>query len=180
MKKLSYDEMVAVMRTNDARYDGEFYVCVRTTGIYCLPSCKAKLPMLKNVVFLRTREEAIEAGFRGCKRCRSEFYPDVSPPWAETALAFLRKGVHYKIREQQLADHIGVDISTIRRYFKSYMETTPMAYHRKMRLEYAHSLIKTGTDYLTAAFEAGFESSSGFRDAFVKQYGCSPGRINGH
>ena len=180
MKKFSYDEMVAAMRINDARYDDEFYVCVRTTGIYCLPSCKAKLPMLKNVVFLRTREEAIKAGFRGCKRCRSEFYPNVSPPWVETVLAFLRKGVHYKIREQELADHIGVDISTIRRYFKSYMETTPMAYHRKMRLEYAHSLIKTGTDYLTAAFEAGFESSSGFRDAFVKQYGCSPGRINGH
>ena len=136
--------------------------------------------MLKNVVFLRTREEAIEAGFRGCKRCRSEFYPDVSPPWVETTLAFLRKGVHYKIHEQELADHIGVDISTIRRYFKSYMETTPMAYHRKMRLEYAHSLIKSGTDYLTAAFESGFGSSSGFRDAFVKQYGCSPGRINGH
>jgi AraC family transcriptional regulator of adaptative response/methylated-DNA-[protein]-cysteine methyltransferase len=172
--------MVAAMRANDTNYDGQFYVCVRTTGIYCLPSCKAKLPILKNVMFLGTREDAIKAGFRGCKRCKSEFYPDVSSPWLGAALSFLRKGVHYKIREQELADYIGVDISTIRRYFKSYMQTTPMAYHRKLRLEFARSLIKGGADYLTAAFESGFESSSGFRDAFEKMYGCSPGRINGH
>ena len=179
MKTLTYEEMVQAMRTDDARYDGKFFVCVRTTRIYCLPSCKAKLPLLKNVLFLPTREEAIEAGFRGCKRCRSEFFPDTSPPWLERVLVLMRKEVQTKITESDIAATAGVDISTVRRYFRSYMQTTPVAYHRKLRLEFARDLLERGADYLTAAFEAGFESSSGFRDAFQRQYGNSPGRIHG-
>ena len=83
MKRLSYDEMVRAMLTDDVRYDGKFYVCVKSTRIYCLPSCKAKQPMLKNVVFFPTRETATAAGFRGCKRCRAEFFPDVAPRWLD-------------------------------------------------------------------------------------------------
>jgi methylphosphotriester-DNA--protein-cysteine methyltransferase len=59
-----------------------------------------------------------------------------------------------------------------------YKNTTPLALHRAMRLQRAHSLLKRGADYLTAAYETGFESSSGFRDAFIKHYGYPPGRIN--
>ena len=178
MKKPTYKEMVRAMLTDDARYDGMFYVCVRTTGIYCVPSCKAKLPNLRNVLFVPTREEAIAAGFRGCKRCRAEFFPDVSPPWLDVALASMRGEMHQRIGERELAGRAGVDISTIRRYFKSYLHTTPMAFHRSMRLAYAKSLIEGGTSYLAAAYESGFESSSGFRSAFARQYGCSPGRLH--
>lgn len=178
MKTLSYQQMVDAMLSDDARYNGRFYVCVKSTRIYCLPSCKAKIPLLRNVVFLGTREEAVEAGFRGCKRCRSEFFPDVAPPWFSAAVAFMKGAVGEKLSERELADAAGVDISTIRRYFKSYVETTPMAYHRKLRLEYAKTLIEKGTDYLTAAYECGFESASGFRDAFVRQFGFAPGRIH--
>lgn len=166
--------MVAAMQRDDRAYDGKFFVCVRTTGIYCLPSCKAKLPKLKNVVFLRTRDEAVAAGFRGCKRCRSEFYPDTHPEWLERVMSTLRDTKDRKLDERTLARIGGVDISTIRRYFKSYMRTTPLAFHRRIRLEHAHSLIKSGTDSLTAALSTGFESPSGFRDAFVKRYGYPP------
>jgi AraC family transcriptional regulator, regulatory protein of adaptative response / methylated-DNA-[protein]-cysteine methyltransferase len=174
MKMPTYDEMVAAMRNNDSRYDGRFFVCVKSTGIYCLPSCKAKRPLLKNVVFMPTREEAIAAGFRGCKRCRAEFFPNTRPPWLEPILRTLTQTKTQRLDEQTLADAGGVDISTIRRYFKSYLNTTPMAMHRNIRLEHAHSLLKRGSDYLTAAYAAGFESPSGFRDAFVKRYGCLP------
>jgi AraC family transcriptional regulator of adaptative response/methylated-DNA-[protein]-cysteine methyltransferase len=177
--KFTKEEMIAAMQNDDASYDGEFFVCVKTTKIYCLPSCKAKLPKLKNVIFLATREEAIAAGFRGCKRCRSEFYPNTQPRWVESVLAVVKKSNAQKLDEQSLAKVAGVDISTIRRYFKSYMKTTPMAMHRKLRLEHARSLMIRGADYLTAAYETGFESSSGFRDAFIKHYGYPPGRING-
>jgi len=166
------------MRNDDAGYDGKFFVCVKTTRIYCLPSCKAKLPMLKNVVFVQTREEAIAAGFRGCKRCRSEFFPNTQPLWLESVIEKIKQSNSTKLDEQSLADFAGVDISTIRRYLKSYMNTTPMVMHRKLRLEHAHSLMTRGADYLTAAYETGFESSSGFRDAFIKHYGYPPGRIN--
>lgn len=167
------------MQNDDARYDGEFYVCVKTTKIYCLPSCKAKLPLVKNVVFMQTREEAIAAGFRGCKRCRSEFFPDTRPAWLEPVVEMINQSTTRKLDEFSLAEVARVDISTIRRFFKSYMNTTPMAMHRRLRLEHAHALMRRGTDYLTAAYETGFESSSGFRDAFIKQYGYPPGRING-
>ncbi len=178
MEQLTYDTMVAAMLNDDASYDGKFYVCVKTTGIYCLPSCKAKVPILKNVVFLPSKKEAVSAGFRGCKRCRSEFFPYVQPEWWVKALEVMQKDITRKITENELAGIARVDISTIRRYFKTYMETTPMAFHRKLRLEYARTLIDQGNDYLTTAYECGFESASGFRDAFIKQYGYTPGKSN--
>ncbi len=167
------------MQKNDASYDGKFFVCVKTTKIYCLPSCKAKLPLLKNVAFVQTREEAIAAGFRGCKRCRSEFFPDTRPPWLHVVLAIIDRSPSSKLDEQSLARIAGVDISTLRRYFKTYLRTTPLAMHRRKRLEHAHTLLRSGADYLTAAYETGFESASGFRDAFIKHYGYPPGRTNG-
>jgi AraC family transcriptional regulator of adaptative response/methylated-DNA-[protein]-cysteine methyltransferase len=173
-RSLTNAEMIRAMQLDDSRFDGQFYVCVRTTGIYCLPSCKAKLPNLKNVLFVATREEAIAAGFRGCKRCRSEFFPNTRPPWLEPILHTLKQTKTRKLDEQTLADVGGVDISTIRRYFRTYMNTTPMAMHRNIRLERAHALLKRGSDYLTAAYETGFESPSGFRDAFIRRYGYPP------
>jgi len=180
MERLAYDKMVAAMLTDDTGYDGKFYVCVKTTRIYCVPSCKAKTPMLKNVVFFKTKKEAVAAGFRGCKRCRSEFFPDVHPEWWGKALDIMQKELTRKITEEELAKIASVDISTIRRYFKTYMETTPIAFHRKLRLEYARTLIEKGNNYLTTAYECGFESASGFRDAFIKQYGYTPGKLNGN
>ena len=178
MKHTGYKEMVRAMQNDDARYDGVFYVAVRTTGIYCLPSCKARLPHLKNVLFFTTREEAVRAGFRGCKRCRAESFPDVSPPWLSTAFSFMKNTVDRKLRQDDLSAAVGVDISTIRRHFRVSLKTTPMAYHRKLRLEHAKSLLESGADYLTAAYASGFESSSGFRDAFLKYYGIPPGRAH--
>lgn len=171
---LHQDEMIAAMRRDDARYDGKFFVCVKTTGIYCLPSCKAKLPKIRNVIFVETREEAIAAGFRGCKRCRSEFFPHTEPEWFGRVMAALHGATERKLDERKLADIGRVDISTIRRYFKSYMRTTPLALHRRIRLEHAHRLIASGVDSLTAALAAGFESPSGFREAFLKRYGYPP------
>jgi methylphosphotriester-DNA--protein-cysteine methyltransferase len=179
MMKLSYDEMLGAMMTDDSRYDGVFYVCVRSTGIYCLPSCKAKDPLLKNVVFHRSKEEAVAQGFRGCLRCRSEFFPDIAPGWLPKVIRFMNASFAEKVTERELAKAAGVDSSTIRRYFKVYMETTPMAYLRKLKLEHARELLQKGNDYLTTAFECGYSSASGFREAFHKQFGISPGKIYG-
>ncbi|MDL1893258.1 methylphosphotriester-DNA--protein-cysteine methyltransferase family protein [Sphingobacteriales bacterium CHB3] len=178
--KFTPEEMITAMQNDDTSYDGKFFVCVKTTSIYCLPSCKAKLPKPENVVFLESREQAIVAGFRGCKRCRSEFYPNTEPAWLEPVLRTIRLSHSRKLAEQALADVAGVDISTIRRYFKSYRNTTPMAYHSRIRLHYAHTLLQNGADYLTAAYESGFESPSGFRDAYVRHYGYPPGKTDGH
>jgi AraC family transcriptional regulator of adaptative response/methylated-DNA-[protein]-cysteine methyltransferase len=176
--KFSEEEMTRARHARDASYDGKFFVCVTTTKIYCLPSCKAKSPLAKNVFFVETREEAIAAGFRGCKRCRSEFFPNTQPPWLDVVLNTLAESQRQKLDERTLAEVAGVDISTIRRYFKLYMNTTPLAHHRRIRLRYAHTLLTSGADYLTAAYETGFESPSGFREAFIKHYGYPPGRVH--
>jgi AraC family transcriptional regulator of adaptative response/methylated-DNA-[protein]-cysteine methyltransferase len=178
MQNLSYQEMVRAMRENNSGYDGVFYVGVISTGIFCLPSCRAKLPRLENVVFYKTRQEALAAGLRGCKRCRAANFPDVLPEWLGAVLEHMKRHGTDKLNERELTEIAGVDISTIRRNFKQYFQMTPTAIHRKMRLERARHLIKSGSNYLYAAFECGYDSSSGFRQAFSRQFGQTPGRIH--
>ena len=167
-----------ICKNNDKSFDGIFYMGVHTTEIYCLPSCKAKTPLLKNVKFYNTRDDAIAAGLRGCKRCRSEFFPLVQPQWFNLILEYLSSNLSTKIKEEQLEQLSKVNISTIQRYFKEYLKYSVMSYHRKLRLEYAQKLIKEGVDLLDIPYFIGYESMSGFRDAFFKEYGCNPGELN--
>jgi AraC family transcriptional regulator of adaptative response/methylated-DNA-[protein]-cysteine methyltransferase len=169
--------MISAMRSNDARYNGRFYVGVHSTGIYCLPSCRAKLPLLRNVVFYQSREEAIAAGLRGCKRCRSEYFPDLLPGWLHKLLQEMRRNQDRRLTEFDITETTGVDVSTIRRYFHEHLKTTPLAFHRRIRLEHAKRLIENGENYLQAAYESGYESPSGFRAAFKKAFGKTPGEL---
>src|SRR3990172_6003865 len=169
--------MVKASDRRDSSYDGKFYVGVRSTGIYCLPSCKAKKPKLENVAFYPTREEAIAAGLRGCKRCKSEKFPDVLPEWLPAVLNFMKKNRMERLNEWKLIQLTGMDISTVRRYFKSHLSSTPLSFHRRLRLNHARQLLESGLDYLAAAYECGYESASGFRQAFTQQFGQPPGRF---
>lgn len=176
--KLTYDTMVRAMTESDASFDGKFYTGVHSTKIYCVPSCKAKLPLLKNVIFYSTREEAIAAGLRGCLKCRSETFPDVLPSWLHKVIKVMRENQGERLDENRLMKISGVEISTIRRYFKSHLNQTPLAFHRRIRLNYASRLLESGVDYLGAAYDCGYESVSGFREAFARQFGHTPGRHN--
>lgn len=178
MQELSYQTMLQAFKKCDSKYNGKFYVGVKSTRIYCLPSCKARLPLEKNILFLKTREEAIQAGLRGCLRCKSEFYPDVNPKWLVEIKEFLDQSVDKKINEKELVRIANADISTIRRYFKHQYHLTPITYHRKKRLQCARDLIQSGSNYISAAYDTGFESVSGFRDAFYKEFAQTPGEIN--
>lgn len=169
--------MVKAMTECDSRYDGKYYAGVITTGIYCLPSCKAKLPNIENVIFFSTREEAIAFGLRGCKRCRSDSYPDVLPKWLPAVINHMKHNHNGKLEEEMLTEMSGTDISTIRRYFKEHVGMSPMAFHRKLRLDHAKILIESGDDYFSAGYNIGYESSSGFREAFRKQFGVPPGSL---
>jgi len=83
-----------------------------------------------------------------------------------------------KLNETLLIQLTGADISTVRRYFKDHLGMTPLAFHRKLRLGYARELLQSGQDQFTAALEIGYESSSGFRDAFLKEFGVIPSKNN--
>ncbi len=171
---LTYDEMAGAMRRKDHEYNGRFYVGVLSTGIYCLPTCRARSPLLKNVRFFFTREEAIAAGLRGCKRCHAERYPDTLPEWLPILLRHLADHRNERLTENDLVAISGVTISTVRRYFHTHLRTTPLAFHRRLRLEYAGELLTSGCGYLAAAYECGYESPSAFRDAFMRHFGKTP------
>lgn len=175
MTALTRDRMIEAMRANDARFDGRFYVGVHSTGIYCLPSCGARLPKVENVRFYLSREEALAAGLRACRRCRPNRYPDTLADWVPRVISHMCTSGQGRLTERDLAEIAGVDITTVRRHFKQYLGMTPLAFSRRLRLERAARLLESGQDSLSVAFECGWESVSGFREAFRKQFGVSPG-----
>lgn len=174
--KYTQKQMLQAMLERDSALDGRFYVGVLTTGIYCLPSCKAKNPKPENVKFFETREEAVALGLRGCRRCWSDKYPDTLPAWVKRLIVYLREHRQEKITESDLVKVTGVNITTVRRHFKERLGMTPLAFNRRQRLNHARSLIEKGSNYLSVAFECGYESASGFREAYIKQFGKTPGQ----
>ena len=93
----TFETMMNAARACDASYDGKFWLGVLSTKIYCLPSCKARFPLEKNVVFFSTREEAIKNGLRGCKRCKSEFYPFIEPKWLDKIKHYMNHNLTRKV-----------------------------------------------------------------------------------
>jgi AraC family transcriptional regulator of adaptative response/methylated-DNA-[protein]-cysteine methyltransferase len=175
--KKNEDQLFLICKNNDSSFDGDFYLGVLSTKIYCLPSCKAKMPLRKNIKFYKEKSEAVSDGLRGCKRCRSEFYPLTQPQWLDILLEKIENTIDHKLEKTELEKIANVDISTIRRYFKRYFGSTLGDYHRKIRLEYAKELIKNGTPILDLPYLTGFSSLSGFRSAFYKEFGKTPGEI---
>jgi methylphosphotriester-DNA--protein-cysteine methyltransferase len=178
MKNLSREKMIDARLRRDASYDGHFYVGVQTMKIFCLPSCKARMSHVKNMVFFSTREEAIDAGYRSCKRCKPNLFPNVKPDWLKKIINHFNNNISEKIDEKTLVRITGADISTIRRHFKIHYQVTPLAFHRKLRLAYAKKLINQGMSFNELPSQCGFKSYSGFRTAFMKEFGHSPGEAS--
>ncbi|OLS28192.1 MAG: Bifunctional transcriptional activator/DNA repair enzyme AdaA [Candidatus Heimdallarchaeota archaeon LC_2] len=161
----------------DGKFDGKFYLGVLTTKIYCLPSCKAKMPFRKNVKMFESRDEAIKFGLRGCKRCKSEFYPVTQPSWFDPLLELVNSIKDRKLDLKELEILTKVNISTIGRYFKNYLDLTLNSYHRTIRLEHAKELLHEGESLLDIPYLTGFSSLSGFRSAFYNEFGKNPGEL---
>jgi methylphosphotriester-DNA--protein-cysteine methyltransferase len=173
-KQLSHQLMIEAVLSRDTKYDGQFFFGVTSTKIFCLPSCKAKRSLVKNLRFFRTSQEAISAGFRGCHRCFSANYPDFNPNWLEKVMNTLKNQLSERITESELSKIAGVDITTIRRYFKLKYNITPLSYHRKVRLQHAKYRIENGEKIKQIAKNSGFRSFSGFKLAFEKEFGFFP------
>ena len=166
-------EMERAYLRSDASYDGLFFLGVRTTGVFCRPSCHAKKPRPENVEFFPTPKEAVFAGFRPCKKCHP-LGDGGDPPWVATLLARVETSPDARIREQDLRD---MDLSPekVRRYFADRYGLTFQAYCRARRLAGAFEQIRGGATIDDAVFETGYESHSGFRDAFQRAFGRTPG-----
>jgi AraC family transcriptional regulator of adaptative response/methylated-DNA-[protein]-cysteine methyltransferase len=166
-------EMHRAFLHGDASYDGVFLTGVRTTGIFCRPSCTARKPRPENVEFFATAREAAFSGYRPCKRCRPLDVDGRPPAWVARLLARLDSDPSQRIRAADLRAS-GVDPARVRRYFLRHYGMTFQAYCRARRLADAFRLIKEGTAVNQVASQAGFDSESGFRTAFARAFGASP------
>jgi AraC family transcriptional regulator of adaptative response/methylated-DNA-[protein]-cysteine methyltransferase len=159
----------------DASYDGVFWVGVKTTGIFCKPSCPAKSPLARNVQYYDSVKAAMFAGFRPCKRCRPLEVAGENPEWVERLIARLRTEPEQRIRDQDLRA-MKIEPARARRYFQQHYGMTFHAFARGWRLRGAFQLLKKGAQLDQVALGHGYESHSGFRDAFSRLVGTPPGK----
>jgi AraC family transcriptional regulator of adaptative response/methylated-DNA-[protein]-cysteine methyltransferase len=166
-------EMERAYLNRDAAYSGLFFLGVRTTGIFCRPSCPARSPQPKNVEYFPTAAQALFAGYRPCKRCRPMAIDD-QPQWATALLEDVESNPSRRITEEDLRVR-GTDPATVRRHFLRHYGITFQAYSRARRLSSAFASIRDGSRLDDAVFSSGYESHSGFREAFGKLFGRPPG-----
>ena len=160
---------------SDESYDGVFFLGVRTTGIFCRPSCPARKPRPKNVQYFATPRDAMASGYRPCLRCHPLQTDGQPPKWVQTLLKTVDKAPTARLRDADLRA-MSIDPARARRYFKRTYGMTFQAYHRAHRLGTALSHIRGGADLTQVAMEHGYDSNSGFRDAFERIFGRPPGR----
>jgi AraC family transcriptional regulator of adaptative response / DNA-3-methyladenine glycosylase II len=171
------------IRTRDARFDGRFFVGVRTTGIYCRPVCPARTPRPENVTFYPSAAAAQEAGFRPCLRCRPETAPDLGA-WQGTsntvsrALALIEMGALDAQDIEGLAERLGVGERQLRRLFCRHLGASPIAVAQTRRVLLAKQLIhETKLPMGEVALAAGFGSIRRFNETFQKLFGRPPGAL---
>ncbi|MEX2303218.1 MAG: bifunctional DNA-binding transcriptional regulator/O6-methylguanine-DNA methyltransferase Ada [Bryobacterales bacterium] len=163
------------VRRRDALADEHFLFAVKTTGVYCWPSCAARLPRRENVVFHASRADAERAGFRPCKRCR----PDL-PPRAERESALVAaacraiESAEEPPRLSELASHAGVSAYHFHRMFKRIAGVTPKAYAAAQRANRVQDSLRSGSEVTEAMYAAGFNSSGRFYEAAPEILGMKP------
>jgi AraC family transcriptional regulator of adaptative response/methylated-DNA-[protein]-cysteine methyltransferase len=172
------DEMYAALLARDASYEGVFVAAVRTTGVFCRPTCPARKPRRDNVEFHRTVGDALAAGYRPCRRCQPMQPAGGAPQWLEGLLADIERDPARRWRDDDLRAR-GLEPARVRRWFQSAHGITFHAYQRTRRLGKALGRLRLGDDLSAAAHDSGFESESGFREAFARVFGEAPGRKRG-
>ena len=177
---LDADRCYRAAQSRDARFDGWFYVAVRTTGIYCRPSCPAITPKRDNVEFHRTAAAAQQLGFRACKRCRPDAAPG-SPEWnvrgdvVARAMRLIGDGVVDRDGVAGLARRLGYSERHLNRLLTDELGAGPLSLARAQRAQTARTLIETTDLSMTdVAFAAGFGSVRQFNDTVREVYATAP------
>jgi AraC family transcriptional regulator of adaptative response/methylated-DNA-[protein]-cysteine methyltransferase len=149
--KLTFQEKYDVIGNKDTRYEGVFITAVKTTGIFCRPSCRARKPKVENVSFYNSTQEAIQNGFRPCKICKPMEQMDETPEYIKNIVRDLHEKPHLKINDHGLKQR-GIEPSHIRRWFKLHHNMTFHAYQRMLRINSAFNDIKNGKTITKSAF----------------------------
>jgi AraC family transcriptional regulator of adaptative response/methylated-DNA-[protein]-cysteine methyltransferase len=170
--------MYRALVERDQSFEGLFFACVRTTGIFCRPTCHARKPKPENVEFAPTIQEALHRGYRPCLLCEPMSAGLAAPNWLAPLIEDIKQHPDVRLRDHDLRVR-GLDPVQVRRTFKRSFGMTFQAYQRACRLGTAMKALHDGTPTIDAGLDAGFESDSGFRDAFARVFGDTPGRARG-
>jgi AraC family transcriptional regulator of adaptative response/methylated-DNA-[protein]-cysteine methyltransferase len=170
---LTYQIMYKALVDKDVSYEGTFFAAVKTTGIFCRPTCTARKPKKENVEFYSTTKEAILKGYRPCKVCNPLEKLGETPNYIKNILKELNDNPSLKFKDWDLTQQ-GVEPSKIRRWFLKNHGITFQAYQRMYRINSAFKKIQNGEPVTSVAFDTGYESLSGFTDSFKSIFGVSP------
>jgi len=165
MRKAFYDK--------DSRYDGIFFVAVKTTGIFCKPTCTARKPKEENIEFFPSTHGALLNGYRPCKVCTPLEYGSNIPDWLRPLMNLVNNNPDMRLKDYDLRKQ-GFEPSRVRRWFKKHHGMTFQAYLRTIRISQAFGRIRHGDKVIEAAYDSGYESLSGFTESFKKITGFSP------
>ena len=174
--KYGTDAMWKAVIEKDTNYDGLFYYGVKTVGVFCKPSCKSKDPLLKNIIFFETKQQALDSGFRPCKRCRPDL--DNYEPLADLAKEMKDMIDSYYSERKKLSnklEQLGATRNHLSVVFKQQFGISPMEYRNEIRLTRAKELLRdTNVPITEIAQEIGFDSLPSFYAFFRKHVGETP------
>ncbi|EOU2463021.1 DNA-3-methyladenine glycosylase 2 family protein [Vibrio navarrensis] len=180
---LTTEQCQQARMARDSRFDGLFYVAVKTTRIFCRPVCPANLPKEENVEYYSDRTQALDAGYRPCLRCRPESHPG---SWAwkgvettfQRALHLIDSGALQQHSLTELAQRLGVSDRYVRQLFSRYLGIAPKQYAQYQQLMFAKQLLHMSNLSITdIGFAAGFNSTRRFNDAFKKVIQLTPSQV---
>lgn len=162
------------VETNDARFDGAFVFAVKTTGIFCKPSCSARKPKRENVEFFDKIERAEKKGFRACLRCKPKLTNVIDPQIDMVLRACELMRNDSTLSLEDLSSKLDLSPSHFQRTFKEIVGISPKKYGDAKRLERFKNEIKDGSDVVTAMYEAGYGSSSRLYEKASENLGMTP------
>ena len=173
-------EMYTAFKAKDTRFDGHFFIGVKSTEIYCRPICRAKLPKAENCTYYKTAAEAESAGYRPCLLCRPELAPgmsiaDASASLSRRAALLFEETCGSGESLESLSGKLGCTARHLRRVFAAEFHVSPLRYLQTCRLLLAKNLLtSTNLSIIDTAMAAGFGSLRRFNAVFMKHYRMSP------
>jgi AraC family transcriptional regulator of adaptative response/methylated-DNA-[protein]-cysteine methyltransferase len=174
--ELSDDDAWRAVETRDERFDGQFVYAVKTTGVYCRPSCASRRALRANVSFFAEPDDAEQAGFRPCLRCepRAERANRSGAAAVERARLFLDTNADRTVSLGELATHVGLSASHLQRSFKRQLGVSPKEYQDARRVSEFKTRLRAGDTVSRATYEAGFGSSSRIYERADALLGMTP------
>ena len=169
-------DLWGAVQARDASQDGRFVFAVRSTGIYCRPSCPARRPHREQVRFFPMPEAAEQAGFRACQRCHPRWAPAVDPKvgLVQRICRAIGEQPEEALTLKTLSEETGVSAHHLQRTFKDVMGITPRQYVESKRLSHFKASVKSGTSITDATYEAGYGSSRGLYEKSSARLGMTP------